>query len=166
MAFAVVVAIALSVTLALGSSGGSPGVPALNVRVPRVNVPNLISGAPAISTAALDGRAVVLNFWGSWCPPCQEEMPTLQAAHQKLGDRVTFIGVDEHDGRAAALRFLHSVGVTYTVGFDGNARVASTFEVTAFPTTYFISRGRELDFVPGKLTETTLRENLRQWFAV
>src|SRR5271170_2564892 len=95
---AVLAVIVTSVILALGYSGGSPTVTLLNTAVPRFDLANLIPGAPGISTASLQGRAVVLNFWGSWCPPCQREMPTLQAAHRELGARVTFIGIDEEDG--------------------------------------------------------------------
>jgi thiol-disulfide isomerase/thioredoxin len=164
--FVVIAAVASSVALALSSSGGSSGTPAMNNPVPGVNLSNLIHGEPAISTASLEGRAVVLNFWGSWCPPCQREMPALQAAHRQLGDRVTFIGVDEQDGRSAAISFLRGVGVTYTIGFDGDGHVASSFDVVGFPTTFFISHGRELFFVQGELTKATLRQNLRQWFGV
>jgi thiol-disulfide isomerase/thioredoxin len=165
-AFAAAAIIALSVVLALTYSGNPPSVPALNFLLPRIDFPNLISGRPAISTASLEGRAVVLNFWGSWCPPCRAEMPALEAVHRELGNKVLFVGVDEYDSRGAAISFLHAAGVTYPVGFDANASVARAFDLPGTPTTYFISRGRELDFSPGQLTERTLRANLREWFGV
>jgi thiol-disulfide isomerase/thioredoxin len=163
---AVVAAIVSSVVLALGYSGGSPTVPVLNTPVPRVHLANLIPGAPVISTASFQGRDVVLNFWGSWCPPCQREMPTLQAAHRELGNRVTFIGIDEQDSRQAATKFLRSVGVTYGNGFDPKGEVGQSFDIEGTPTTYFISNGRELDFTPGEVTKASLRTSIRQLFGV
>ncbi len=164
-----VVAVAVivsSVVLAVSYSGVSPTVPVLNIAVPRVDLANVIPGAPSISMASLHGRAVVVNFWGSWCPPCVKEMPTLQAAHRKLGSRVVFIGIDEEDTRQAAISFLHSVGVTYSNGFDGNGSVGRSFVIEGTPTTYFISNGRELDYTPGELTNASLRTNLRELFGV
>ena len=105
MSVAVLAAIVSGVVLALAYSGGSPTVPVLNTPVPPVRLANLIPGAPPISNASFQGSAVVLNFWGSWCPPCQAEMPTIQAAHRALGNRVTFIGIDEEDTRQAATSF-------------------------------------------------------------
>ena len=72
-------------------------------------------------------------------------MPILQAVHRELGNRVTFIGIDEKDTRQAATSFLRSVGVTYSNGFDPNGTVGLSFLLEGTPTTYFISKGRELD---------------------
>jgi thiol-disulfide isomerase/thioredoxin len=155
-----------SVVLALGYSGGSPTVAVLNTPVPRVDLANVIPGTTGISNATLQGRAVVLNFWGSWCPPCRREMPTLQAAHRELGNRVTFVGIDEEDGRQAATSFLRSVGVTYSNGFDPKGAAGQSFLIVGTPTTYFISNGRELDFTPGEVTKASLRTNIRQLFGV
>jgi thiol-disulfide isomerase/thioredoxin len=162
----VVAAIISSVILALGSSGGGVNVPAINIPAPPINLANVIPGAPALSDTVLKGRAVVVNFWGSWCPPCRAEMPLLQAAHRRLGDRVMFIGIDEGDSRSAAISFLHKVGVTYPVGFDGNGGVERSFSIISTPVTFWISHGQELDFTLGQLSKTTLRMNLQQWFGL
>ena len=161
-----VATIVCSVILALSYSGRSAGIPAINQPVPRFNIANVIPGAPGISEADLQGRAVVLNFWGSSCPPCRAEMPILQAAHRQLGDRVTFIGIDEQDSRSAAISFFHSVGVTYLSGFDGTGEAGNSFGIPGTPTTYYISHGRELGLTLGELTKTTLRMNVRQWFGL
>ncbi len=166
MSAALLAAIVSSVILALGYSGGSPSVPVLNTPVPPVHLANLMPGAPAISDASLQGSAVVVNFWGSWCAPCQAEMPTLQAAHRELGNRVTFIGIDEQDTREAATSFLRSVGVTYSNGFDPNGTVGHSFLLQGTPTTYFISNGRELDYTPGEVTKASLRTEIRQLFGI
>jgi thiol-disulfide isomerase/thioredoxin len=166
MSVAVLAAIVSSVVLALRYSGDSPTVPVLNTPVPPVHLASLMPGAEPISNASFQGSAVVVNFWGSWCPPCQAEMPTLQAAHRELGNRVIFIGIDEHDTRQAATSFLRSAGVTYSNGFDPNGTVGHSFLIEGTPTTYCISKGRELDFVPGEVTKASLRRNIRQLLGV
>jgi hypothetical protein len=65
------------------------------------------------------------------------------------------VGIDEEDRRAAALSFLHHVGVTYPSGFDGNGAVATAFGIEGTPTTYFISHGKMLDFHTGRLVAPT-----------
>jgi hypothetical protein len=76
------------------------------------------------------------------------------------------VGIDEEDRRAAALSFLHHVGVTYPSGFDGNGAVATAFGIEGTPTTYFISHGKMLDFHTGRLTKSQLLTYLRQIFGV
>jgi thiol-disulfide isomerase/thioredoxin len=155
-----------SVVFALEYSGGSPKLVLMNVPVPRFAVPGLVPDSPGISPEVFEGRAVVLNFWASWCPPCQAEMPTLQAAHRALGNQVVFIGVDEQDSRSSAIAFLRHVGVTYGNGFDGNGAVSQAFSLDATPTTYFISHGEELDLNLGALTAPTLRSDLKDLFGI
>jgi cytochrome c biogenesis protein CcmG, thiol:disulfide interchange protein DsbE len=155
-----------SVVLALEFSGGSPRLVLMNVPAPRFTLSSVIPGSPGISSAAFEKRAVVLNFWASWCPPCQAEMPTFQAAHRALGNQVTFIGVDEQDSRASAIAFLRHVGVTYANGFDGDGAVSQAFSLDATPTTYFISHGEELDLNLGTLSAATLRTDLKELFGI
>ena len=109
---------------------------------------------------------MVLNFWASWCSPCQAEMPTLQAAHRALGDQVTFIGIDENDTRSSAIAFLRQVGVTYGNGFDGAGAIGRTFYLNGTPETYFISHGEELDLNLGAVTAASLRGYLREVFGI
>jgi thiol-disulfide isomerase/thioredoxin len=159
--------IVASALLAVRYSGDSaPNVVTLNIPVPEVNAANLIPGLPGISASDLNGPAVVLNFWASWCPSCQAEMPTLQAAHRELGNKVTFIGIDEEDSRPAAISFLRSVGVGYQNGFDSKGAMWEDFDLVGAPTTYFISHGRELDSHLGPLTNATLHAYIKRFFGV
>jgi thiol-disulfide isomerase/thioredoxin len=166
LAFAVVTVLAVSVVLALQYSAESPNVPLMHVEVPHVAVAGVVPGSPEVTLAAFQGRAVVLNFWGSWCTPCRGEMPALQAVHEEMGDRVTFIGIDELDSRSAASAFLRSVGVTYRNGFDKNGAVGQSFDVMGTPTTFFISHGQELEAHLGALTTVALRSYLRQIYGL
>jgi thiol-disulfide isomerase/thioredoxin len=91
------------------------------------------------------GKVVVINFWASWCEPCRDEMPALQAAADEAGDEVVFVGVGaktdrEDEARAFAAEF----GITYPIGRDteGGDRVNGAIQVAygvfAFPSTIIV----------------------------
>jgi cytochrome c biogenesis protein CcmG/thiol:disulfide interchange protein DsbE len=97
-----------------------------------------LDGHP-IRLADLRGRAVWINFWASWCPPCQAETPTLRTMDERFGDRgLTLIGVQVQqtvdDGRAYAERY----SLEYPIGADVSAAVFRTYRVFALPTQFFI----------------------------
>ncbi len=156
-----------SVATALTTSAGPPKVAFLNLPVPRFSLSSLVPGGPRVSSLELsDKSAVVLNFWGSWCPPCQAEMPALQAAHRELGRKVTFVGIDVQDTRPAAIALLRRVGITYPSGFDASGAVDQEFDTNGTPATYFISHGRIIDLHPGGLTEGALLADVRQLYGI
>ncbi len=97
-----------------------------------------LDGKP-VRLADLRGRAVWINFWASWCPPCQAETPTIRSMDEKyrdLGLTIVAIQVQQtvEDGRAYADRY----GLQYTIGADVSAAVFRTYRVFALPTQFFI----------------------------
>jgi len=81
-----------------------------------------------ISLASYRGKAVVLNFWGSWCPPCRAEAPTLAVlAEQYRSQDVSFLGDDVGDTTANALAFTHDIGITYPSVNDANYSIVQEF---------------------------------------
>jgi thiol-disulfide isomerase/thioredoxin len=161
-----VAAVVSCVVLAEGYSRGNDETTPGKARVPQVHLSNVIPGAPAITLADLNSQAVVVNFWASWCGPCEKEMPTFEAVHKEFGDRVVFVGIDENDSRSAAISFLHHTGVSYGNGFDGNGTVGESFIIPGTPCTFFISHGRELDLKFGPLSASDLDGSIRQLFRV
>ncbi len=124
------------------------------------------TAATRLDLARLKGRPVVVNFWGSWCVPCQDEAPIFEAAWQKYqAAGVVFIGVDERDTPAAARAFLRQYGTTYATGPDDQTgSIAISYGVTGTPETVFISRsGTVLRHEGGPVDDRTLElgiENL------
>lgn len=112
-----------------------------------------------LSLAEYFGRPVVLNFWASWCVPCQREMPAFESAHRQLGARVVFIGVDTKDARRAARDFLQETGVTYDSGYDPDGTVADAYGLYGLPSTVFISaNGKIVDRHSGEIAHDQLLE--------
>jgi peroxiredoxin len=105
---------------------------------PAVRYPTFDGSTAGI--ADLRGTPVVLNFWGSWCPPCIEEMPAFESVHQTFGGRVRFVGLAVNDNEDSARRQAERTGVTYDLGFDHGGRIATAFGILNFPTTVLIDR--------------------------
>jgi thiol-disulfide isomerase/thioredoxin len=109
------------------------------------------------------GKVVVLNFWGSWCPPCRAEGPALQeVARSMAGQGVQFIGIDSRDSdTAAANAFLSNIGSTYPNVQDPDGELALAFRGTltpgTIPSTLVLDRqGRVAVRILGPTTEPRL----------
>ena len=90
----------------------------------------------------LRGSVVVLNFWASWCKPCEEEAADLEAAwriYQPRGD-VLFLGADYVDTETEALAYLEKFDITYPNGPDLRTRISQAFRITGVPETYTIDQ--------------------------
>jgi peroxiredoxin len=96
------------------------------------------------SSASLRGKVAVINFWGSWCPPCRVETPDFQQVYsQEQGSGVAFLGVNVKDDEQLAKAFLTSKDVTYPSLFDPRGEVALAFRdypANAIPSTIVLDR--------------------------
>jgi cytochrome c-type biogenesis protein len=95
----------------------------------------------SVSLAGLRGNVVLLNVWATWCPPCREEMPGLEALHQELspkGLRVVGVSIDRGSARPEIDSFLRDNGVTFSILHDGDERITRVFRTAGVPETYLI----------------------------
>lgn len=85
-----------------------------------------LGGGPDFSLASLSGKPAIINVWGSWCPPCRDELPWFASLDHDASGKVQIIGVDVADTADSALSTLASLGVHYPSVFDpdGRTRVA------------------------------------------
>jgi thiol-disulfide isomerase/thioredoxin len=89
----------------------------------------------------LRGRAVLLNFWASWCEPCRQEMPTLQQLVEVYGDdKLAVLALNFKESPATATRFARNVAMTVPVLLDPAGDIARRWAVKIFPTTVGIGR--------------------------
>ena len=112
-----------------------------------------------VSLAQYQGRPLIVNFFASWCSPCQRETPLLARFYAGNRGRVVMLGVDANDTAATALRFVRKARVGYPVGFDPfPASTATSYQVLALPQTFFLnSRHRIVLHVVGPVTMADLR---------
>jgi cytochrome c biogenesis protein CcmG/thiol:disulfide interchange protein DsbE len=102
-----------------------------------------------VKLSDLSGRVVVINFWASWCKPCEQEAAELQRAWELYGPdgQVIFLGVDYVDTEPEARLYLQKFGITFPNGPDRGTRISQLFRIKGVPETYFIDRAGVLRFV-------------------
>jgi len=160
---AAVVVVAMLALLALliwgigRQAAGSVGNVAVATRpAPPFNVQ--IFGGGAFDLTAAQGKPVLVNFWASWCVPCEDEAATLERASRAYRDRVAFIGVDVQDTDGNAREFLRRFGVTYPNGPDPSGAISVDYGMSGVPESYFIDRdGRIVRKWQGPLDDDRLR---------
>ena len=110
-----------------------------------------------LSYEQLRGQPLVVNFWASWCVPCETEAPALRAAAERYAGQVMFLGIDVQDSEEDARRFLERHRLPYPNGRDRSGEVSIAFGMTGVPETYFIDpHGQVLYKWNGPLTPQTL----------
>ena len=112
-----------------------------------------------VTLSGYRGEVVLLNFWGTWCPPCRAEMPALQRTWEEYKDRgVVFLGVAIYDEKADVEKFAEAYGITYPLGVDIQGDLTVDYKVTSFPTTFLIDReGNEVRRIVNPVNEGFLR---------
>ena len=107
---------------------------------PELRLRSLAGGT--VDLAAMRGQVVLLNFWATWCPPCVEEMPSLERLHRALGpEGLVVLGVNVDEDDKAVRDFLPKVNVTFPTLRDPGAPVASRrYRTTGYPETFLVDR--------------------------
>jgi len=102
-----------------------------------------------ISTADYSGKVILVNFWASWCKPCEQEALDMQKAweYYEPGGEVLFVGLDYVDTEGEALEFINRFGITYPNGPDLRTAVSQMFRILGVPETYVINSKGELVYV-------------------
>lgn len=102
-----------------------------------------------INTTDYSGKVILVNFWASWCKPCEQEAAELEQAwrNYRPGGQVLFLGVDYVDTEPEARRYLERFNITYPNGPDLRNKISGLFRITGVPETYIIGRDGKLKYV-------------------
>ena len=118
-----------------------------------------------VQLSSFFGKPIVLNFWASWCGPCQSEMPDFQEKYEQLGNDIHFFMVNMTDGQREtvelASQFVAQQDYTFPVFYDIQAQAATTYNVYSLPTTLFIdAQGNVVAQATGAIDAATLQKGI------
>ena len=179
--FVLCVVVAITGLLLLGKRASKPGANAggQNVITPNGASPAKGSLAPdfalkslpdgkTLQLSSLKGKAVLVNFWATWCEPCKEEMPWLIALQTKYGPQgFQIVGIaDEETDEKTIAEFAHSKGVNYPVVLGTTKTIDSYGVADGLPTSFFIDRsGKVVAEVIGLREESILEDAVKRSLA-
>jgi cytochrome c biogenesis protein CcmG, thiol:disulfide interchange protein DsbE len=140
-AVVVVFGVVLAVNVGNDPQADAQRSPFLGKQVPTFDLPTLTGGR--VSNASINGKSVIINFWNTWCIPCQQELPQLKefAAQHASDDDVVMVGIvrDEHDSTQKVRAYVKSQGITWTIALDPGSQAALDFATRGQPETIAVS---------------------------
>jgi thiol-disulfide isomerase/thioredoxin len=94
-----------------------------------------------VGLSSFRGKLVILSFWATWCGPCKQELPSIQALYEKLkGKGLTVVAVDLMEDPKTVGDFVKSYGMTFPVLLDGHGKVGGIYDAGSIPTNYLVDR--------------------------
>ncbi|KEK23220.1 redoxin domain-containing protein [Bacillus gaemokensis] len=117
-----------------------------------------------VKLSDLKGKKVILNFWATWCGPCQQEMPDMEAFYKKHKDDVEILAVnytvsERANGEEKVKKFAEEKGITFPVLLDKDISVTTTYKVITIPTSYFVdTKGVIQDKFIGPMTQKEMEK--------
>lgn len=101
-----------------------------------------------VALSDLAGQVVMVNFWATWCGPCRQEMPQLEALYERYSDLgFTLLGVNVEEDSSGADAFLAETPVSFPILFDPENKVSELYNVVAMPSTVLIDKSGNLRFI-------------------
>lgn len=141
---------------------GKDSVPKVGDKAPAFKLLGLDGKVHTLGT--YDGKAKVINFWGTYCPPCVREMPALQAQREKWSSKgVEVIGINVGEDKMIVENFVRQTGVEFPILMDPDRDSSTAYRVGAMPATYFVSAdGKIVEIKIGELDLQTLEKQIER----
>lgn len=122
----------------------------------------LTTDGKQISVNQLRGKAVVINFWATWCVACLDEMPLLQAAAEKHPEDLVILAVNVAEDAQKIKHYQEEQAYTFPVLLDSDGKIAHQFGVYGYPATYFVDKEGIIRYQQtGQMNETRFKDNLK-----
>jgi peroxiredoxin len=152
--------ISISAVPASATTGGLTPSPREGFAAPDFTLDLLRGGQVTLSE--LKGKAVVINLWATWCPPCRAEMPAIQAVYEKNKDRgleVLAINTTYQDSERDAAAFIQEFDLTFPIPLDRTGTVSRQYQLRALPSTFFVDRAGVIRkvVIGGPMSEATIQ---------
>lgn len=118
-----------------------------------------------VELSQLKGKGVLLNFWGTWCPPCRAEMPNIEKAYQQYKNKgLAVVAVNIGESEVPVTSFKNQYKVTFPIAMDRKKEITQLYGIDPIPTTYFIDKNglvRNI-VIGGPMSEQTIADNIKQ----
>ncbi|MCK1997423.1 thiol-disulfide oxidoreductase ResA [Psychrobacillus psychrodurans] len=110
------------------------------------------------------GQGVFLNFWGTWCKPCEREFPIMDKQYQEVKDQgLQILAVNIGESDFVVKKFMNRLGITFPVLIDNNKSVMETYNINPLPTTFLISpEGKIEKIITGEMSEENIKKYMEQ----
>lgn len=111
------------------------------------------------------GKPLIINFWGTFCPPCRAEMPALQNVYEKWkGEGVQLIGINLSEDKLSVESYIRQVGVRFPILLDRNRQTEKQYGLRQYPTTFFVYPDGTIEdiVIGGPLTEEQIQEHIQR----
>jgi thiol-disulfide isomerase/thioredoxin len=164
----------LGVVILFGFSGAIPGLLNGSLTNP-ADVPSPIVGASApefelqtltgsrLRLSDMKGKVVLLNFWATWCAPCQQEMPLLQSRASRYPADLVLLGIDFNENPSVVQDFVTNLNITFPILLDPGSKVQDLYRVRGYPTTLILDGQGIIRVVQiGELSGTMLDNYLKK----
>jgi cytochrome c biogenesis protein CcmG/thiol:disulfide interchange protein DsbE len=146
---------------AIGLIGSGSGSTARPVAAATFSLPALGHAGQQVTLSGYRDQPLIVNFFASWCEPCQRETPLLAAFYRSEKGKVALVGLDENDVVGNATTFTRKEGVSYPVGWDPGGAAATAYGVNALPQTFFLNAKHQVvDRVFGAVTLDDLNKGI------
>jgi peroxiredoxin len=159
--FAVVLVIGILTIMSNLSATGDKKYPQVGDKAPDFSLVDMNGQLHKLSE--FKGKPVLINFWGTFCPPCKEEMPALQRQYDQWKQQgVVFLEVNLDTNKITVQSFLDQYKLNMPVLLDTKEVVRKDYGVLEYPTTYFVGKDGKIAFKKiGEMQETYIQDTLR-----
>jgi thiol-disulfide isomerase/thioredoxin len=146
----------LVLALSCSAGGGASGVrnsqeeshPMVGLHAPAFSRPS-VNGGAALSSEATKGKVVVVDFWATYCKPCEKEFPKLQALADAHKGGVVVYALSEDDAPDGIAAFVKKTGVKFPIGWDDGNSISQRYKLDKMPTSYIVDKKGIIRFVHG-----------------